>query len=70
MIIGNAKSNDALACHIPHYEQPRMSCVCYTSFEDCCNPDHKCKWVTKEQQEKLSKRSAYPDSPKDKKRGN
>jgi hypothetical protein len=66
MIIGDAKSNDALTCRVPHYEQPRMSRACYTSFEDCCNPDHKCKWVTREQQEKLSERSANPDSAKDK----
>jgi hypothetical protein len=53
IIMGDAKSNDTLTC-IPHYEQPRMSRACYTSFADCCKHDHECTWVEKEDQEGLS----------------
>jgi hypothetical protein len=66
IIMGDAKSNDTLTCRIPHYEQPRMSRACYTSFADCCKNDHHCTWVQKKDQEELSKRSSDPDSAKDK----
>jgi hypothetical protein len=64
--MGDAKSNDTLTCRIPHYEQPRMSRACYTSFADCCKHNHQCTWVEKEDQEELSERSSNPDSAKDK----
>jgi hypothetical protein len=65
MIIGDAKSQDALCCRVPHYDQPRMSRACYTSFSDCCKPDHKCVWVKQKHQEQLSSRCADPQSRKD-----
>jgi hypothetical protein len=65
MIIGDAKSNDTLTCRVPHYEQPRMSRGCYTSFADCCKHDHKCVWVKQKEQHPLSTYSGNTQSVSD-----
>jgi hypothetical protein len=62
VIIGDGKSQDTLCCRVPHYDQPRMSRACYTSFADCCKPQHKCVWVKQEEQRALSNQCAHPDS--------
>jgi hypothetical protein len=65
LIIGDAKSQDTLCCRVPHYDQPRMSRACYTSFADCCKPQYKCVWVKQEEQHDLFTLCAHPDSVKD-----
>jgi hypothetical protein len=63
IIIGDAKSNNTLTCCIPlHYEQPKMSRTCYTSFANCFKHEHQRIWVEKEDQEELSGHSPNPDS--------
>jgi hypothetical protein len=53
IFVGDGK---AFCCWIAHYNQPRMSRACYTSFEDCNNMEVKCQWVLHKDQEELQRR--------------
>lgn len=50
VFVADGKCADSLTSQISHYNRMRMSRACYTSFEECSNPTHKCVWVTQDQQ--------------------
>jgi hypothetical protein len=53
VFVADGKCADTLTNRISHYNQPRMSRACYTSFEQSNDPSHKCKWVLQKDQKKL-----------------
>jgi hypothetical protein len=62
VIVGDWKSSDMFTCQIAHYNQPRMSRACYTSFKDCNNSAVECKWVTREEQRSLQEKLLRGDA--------
>jgi hypothetical protein len=65
ILVGDGKSADNLCCQIAHYNQPRMSRACYTSFEDCNNAEVKCQCVLRKDQEELQRRLLQDDTETD-----
>jgi hypothetical protein len=65
IFVGDGKSAYNLCCRIAHYNQPRMSRACYTSFEDCNNVEVKCQWVLRKDQEELQRRLLQDDAETD-----
>jgi hypothetical protein len=62
IFVGDSKSSDNLCCRISHYNQPRMSRACYTSFKECANTNIRCHWVYREDQQKLQKQLLDDDA--------
>jgi hypothetical protein len=62
IFVGDGKAADNFCCRIAHYNQPRMSRACYTSFKDCNNAEVKCQWVLRKDQQELQRRLLQDDA--------